>query len=84
MQYYATPLTDIALQTFGIGGPAVVLIQLMLIGVVSWLLMYIVNAAGQGTIGSMIKVAATFICIGIITATAWKTVLAVAKIAGLY
>ena len=76
-------LYEIARQTFGIGGPAVVLIQLMLIGVVSWLLMYITNAAGQGTIGNMIKAASTFVCIAIIAATAWGTIVAVAKIAGI-
>lgn len=74
---------QLAYETFGPGGPGAVLIQLMLIGVVSWLLSYITQAAGKGQISNMIQIVSRFICIGIIAATAWNTIMTVARIAGL-
>lgn len=74
---------QLAYETFGPGGPASVLIQLMLIGVVSWLLSYITTAAGKGQISNMIQVVTTFICISIIASVAWNTIVVVARIAGL-
>lgn len=75
-------MSELAYQTFGPGGPASILIQLMLIAVVTWLLSYIASAAGKGNISNMINVVATFICIGIIAGVAWNTIMTVAKIAG--
>lgn len=76
-------MAQLAYETFGPGGPGSVLIQLMLIGVVSWLLSYITTAAGKGQISNMIQAVTTFVCIGIIAGVAWSTILTVAKIAGL-
>lgn len=76
-------MSQIAYETFGPGGPAAILIQLMLIAVVTWLLSYISTAAGKGNISNMINIVATFICIGIIAGVAWNTIMTVVRIAGL-
>ena len=79
---HAASLSDLAGSTFGTGGPAAVIVQLMLVGVVGWLLNYIVSAAGQGQIAGMIKVTTVFVCISLVAKTAWGAIQTVAAIAG--
>jgi hypothetical protein len=76
-------LTKIAAETFAFGGPGAILFQLMLIGVVSWLLAYVCAAVNKGQIADMIRVVSLFLGIGMITAEALKVILAIAKIAGI-
>ena len=73
---------QLAVGTFGIGGPGAVLVQLMLIGIVGWLLSYLTLAAGQGQISGMIKVVTIFTCIGMVAKSAWGAIKTVAAIAG--
>ena len=81
-QVHAASLSDLAGSTFGTGGPAAVIVQLMLVGVVGWLLNYITSAAGQGQVAGMIKVTTVFVCIGLVAKTAWGAIQTVAAIAG--
>lgn len=79
----ATTFAQITASTFGIGGPGAALIQLLLISIVAWLAMYISNAVGNGQIAGMIRVTATFTCIGIIAGLAWQVIKAVCAFAGI-
>lgn len=75
-------MSELARSTFGIGGPAAVMVQLMLIAVVGWLLATIAQAARQGKIANFINIATIFTCIYMVTQTIWKTIKAVGGIAG--
>ena len=75
-------LMEMAFTLFGPGGKAAVLIYLMLVAVVGWLLSYIAQAAGQGTIAGMIKTTGLFICIALVANVAWDAIKVVGRIAG--
>lgn len=76
-------MKELAAQTFGIGGPAAVMVQLMLIAVVGWLLETIAQAANKGKIAGFIRTATIFVCISMVVGVVWKTIVAVSGIAGL-
>lgn len=76
-------MKELAAQTFGIGGPAAVMVQLMLIAVVGWLLETIAQAANKGKIAGFIRTATIFVCISMVVSVVWKTIVAVSGIAGL-
>lgn len=60
--------------TFGPGGPASMIAQLMLIAVVGWLAGYIAQAAGKGQIAGMIHVTSVFCCIAIVANVAYSAI----------
>lgn len=76
-------MKELAAQTFGIGGPAAVLVQLMLIAVVAWMLELIAQASNKGKIASFIRTATIFVCISMVIGVVWKAISSVAGIAGL-
>ena len=76
-------LYEIARATFFLGGPGAVMFQFTLIGLVSWLLNYLLHAINKGAFADLVKVAALLACIGIIAGLAWNVLITIAGIAGL-
>ncbi len=76
-------MKELALNTFGVGGPAAVLVQLMLIAVVGWLLSAIASSARQGKVANYINIVTVFVSLYLVVQTVWKAIQAVAGIAGL-
>ena len=79
----ANGLFDIAKSTFSPGGPGAVMFQFTLIGLVSWLLNYLLHAINKGAFADLVKVAALLACIGIIGGLAYNVLMTIAGIAGL-
>lgn len=71
---------NIAVGTFGPGGPGVLIISLLLIALVGWLAGYIAQAAGKGQIAGMIHVVTVFSCIGMVAEAALKALGTLAKL----
>lgn len=79
----ANGLMDIATETFRPGGPGAVMFQFTLIGLVSWLLNYLLHAINKSAFADLVKVAALLACIGIIGGLAYNVLMTIAGIAGL-
>lgn len=77
------PITNIAAQTFGPGGPGVVIISLLLIALIGWLAGYIAQAVGKGQIAGMIHIVTVFSCITIVANTAWGALSALGHFMGI-
>ncbi len=73
---------QVAVSTFGPGGPGFLIISLLLIALVGWLAGYIAQAAGKGQIASMIHVVSVFSCISIVAGAALKALGSVADFLG--
>ncbi|MDA8212133.1 MAG: hypothetical protein M0021_09690 [Clostridia bacterium] len=76
-------MAELAKHTFGFGGPAAVMVQLMLIAVVGWLLETLAQAAKNGKAAGFIRIVTIFVCIGLVVSEVAKAIGAVAGIAGL-
>ena len=79
----ANGLLDIARSTFSPGGPGAVMFQFTLIGLVGWLLNYLLHAINKGAFADLVKVAGLLACIGIVGKLAWDVLMTIAGIAGL-
>ena len=76
-------LSQIGAETFGPGGPGFVMFQFLIIGIVSWLMKYLLAAINKSAYADLIQVAALLACITIIGGLLWSAILAIARIAGI-
>ncbi|MDO7786108.1 hypothetical protein [Desulforamulus aquiferis] len=75
-------IKDVAVSTFGVGGPGFLIISLLLIALVGWLAGYIAQACGKGQIAGMIHIVSVFSCISIVAGAALKALGSVASFLG--
>ena len=73
---------QVAVSTFGVGGPGFLIISLLLIAMVGWLAGYIAQACGKGQIAGMIHIVSVFSCISIVAGAAMKALGSVAEFLG--